>query len=885
MAQTSERIYARLLRAFPPAQRVRYGAEMLQVFRDERRRVREERGVTAGVRYVLAAYADAASAGWQQRRREKDRMSYERAGLLRGFGQDLKHAMRGLSRSWTFTLVCLFSLTVGLGINAALMLFTWGTFAPPAAIRTEGAVELLLTTRGEAQDEAWSYPDFEAVQRAATVLDVTGWSVGTRHLRAEAGVDATSIDMMYVSANYFETLGITLPFGRGFLAEEDVVSGEPAAVVSHDMWQRGLGGGDVLGTVLDLNGMPHRIVGVAPEGYNGHFAGHDVEVWAPLWTHPLLAAGSGRRTDRGAEAVRVIGRLHEGVTLARANAELAPVMRTLAQQHPRTNAERGVGVVAYTVQGEGQTGAIAYAMIMGLALMVLFVVCLNVAGMVLVRSATKQRELSLRMALGSSRWRLARFLMTESAVLALLGGLFSTLASVSLIQYFVWRSGQPPREGMMAVVVATCVVLSIVAMLVIGVSPALRFTRPQLLNAMKDEGAGAGGRRTSRVHRIATSVQTALALPMLVVNIMVLHATGVMDRADYGFEQRNLYVASMDLAVEGYAEDDVAAFLRSVPDALAGVAGVEAVTVGDAVPLDYVGRSHPVTAVGAAEPEYAAASRIGQDYFETIGTPILRGRAIESHDVAGGEPVAVLTQTLAEQLFPGEDALGRRVRFGFEQTGEAEHTVVGISADVAGPSHDSDPVGLFVAATQHPTTRVTIAARGASESDAAATALEDALLRLDPQLTRPVFITSRELMEMQKREIYAMTLFLGSIALMTLLLAAVGIYGVVAFAVTTRTREIGVRMAMGATRTRVLMMVLGDGTRLAGPGIVVGLLLAAFVAHQVVTKFYEYLDRTALDWAVLAGSALGALAVVLLASVLPARRAAGVQPMRALRSD
>lgn len=806
---------------------------------------------------------------------------YEGNGRFVGIGLDFRHAVRGLTKSWTFTAVCLTSLAIGVAINAILFLFVRQTVDPPRAVKAEGAVGLLVLTRGLALNDVWSYPDFVDVKKADTGMDITGFAVSSRNLRSDDGADGGPVSVMYVSANYFRTLGVSVALGRAFMPEEDEPVAHSPVVVSHQLW-RGRFGEDahIIGRALNLNRTTYRVVGVTPRGYDGHYAGHDVDVWLPLREHPLLRPGSRVLTDRGADRLELIGRLRPGTPMAQANGALKAVMQSLAEAHPATNALRSAVVVPYTVQGEGDAGDIAKGIFFAMSGMVLLVVCMNVAGMVLVRTAARERELALHLAIGSSRLRLVRHLMMESALIAVLGSLLSIGFVWLVLRLIGWWIGQSIPDDYMTPVVAVCLGLSFATTLAIGLSPALKYTRPEILPSLKND-LGGGRRRSSRIHRFATSVQTAVALPLLVINGMVLQGTRLMDVADYGFKQDKLLVATLDLDAEGFSDEHVEPFLRQLRESVGSLSGVEAVSVADGVPLDYGSRARRLSRAGEETYLWIQGTRVDERYFETIGTPLLRGRGFEPSDRAGAEPVTVMTQSLAERLWPGEDALGRRVRYGFDRSTLTELTIVGIVADVVGTSHESDPTNMFVPLWQHPTKRITLAVRASSE--AIAPAIANVAVQVDPNLTKPMVVTARSLMDDSKREIYSITVFVGGLCVLTLMLAALGVYGVIAFAVTNRTREIGVRMAIGASRAHVVRMVLTDGVKLALPGVAVGSILAVALVQAVLGEWYNYFDRTAIDFVMLSAGAAVALTVVLFASSMPARRAASVQPMEALR--
>ena len=873
------RVFALLLNIFPYAPRRAYRTEMLDIFARQFVATRSERGTIAAFWYALIAYADLVIAGTSERYRSA-------CILMDGAAADVRYAVRSLGRSWTFTIVSLLSLAVGLGINIALLLFLRLTFDPPRAVDARGAVEVMTLTDGRSRGDRWSWPDFDAVQRVQTGMEVSAWLVGTRTLRGDGNAQGTPVNAMFVSANYFRVLGIKVTTGRSFLPEEDDLADRYPAVVSESLRRsRFPTDSNVLGKTLTINRTTYTIVGVAPRGYQGHFFRHgSVDVWVPLAGHSLLGTHGRLRNDPSVTRLGVIGRLLPGTSVTQASAALVSVLRGRAEASPATNAKRSAVAVPYTVQGGGETGLVARAGIFSLSGLVLFVVCLNIGGMVLVRSAVRERELAVRQALGATRSRLVRFLMAESTVVALGGGVLGMAAALIPLQILLSQRSQSIPVDIAVSVIVMCIAIAFAAAMLFGLSPALRFSHPNVLRALKSD-TGTGGRRTSRVHRVAISLQTALALPLVVINAMVLDATGVIARGHYGFEPEHIAIASIDFDAEGYSPASMQSFLIQVGDALRAVPGVTSVSASDGVPLDYQSRMVRLSLVGSERQRYVRSTRVTEGFFETIGTQMLRGRAIVRDDRLGSEPVAVITQTLAEQLWPSGDALGKRVAYSPDREHVTSLTVVGVAADVVGGSHESEPTNIFVSLWQFPTSDITIAIRTASDNASATAAIQSTFVGLDARMTPPRIAPLLKLIEPQQRENYAITLFLGGLGLLTLFLAAIGIYGVVAFAVTTRTREIGVRMAMGASRRRVLTMVLSDAGKLAAGGIVVGILIAVLISREVLARWFLYLGRSTLDWRVLVGSIGLAVAVVILSTLMPAVRAAGVQPMQALRKD
>lgn len=888
-SRLAERCYGLLLRSFPSQHQMHYGSEMLDAFSRERAAIARTEGSWSALRFVFAAYRDVVATGFRERRGAKKKERPDQVhGLLFGIGKDLRHAVRNLTRAWTFTLVCLMSLAIGLGINVAISTLLWVTLAPAPGVEEEGALEVLLMTRGLRLGERWTFPDFDDVRKSDTGMDVTAWALGSRSLRTDDGADDERLSTMYVSANYFTTLGMKVSPGRAFAPEEDDVVGEPPVVVSFNMWENLLGADpQVVGRSLTLNRTVHTVIGVAPRGFVGQFEGQRVDAWVPLWEHPRLTSDSDFRVDRSEGWLQLLGRLKEGTSALQVNAALAAVMSDLAKTHPSTNQIRGARTVRYAKVGLGEEDwRIPKVMLMGLQVMSLLIVSLNIGGMVLVRGAARASELAVRMALGSSRARLVRYLMAESAVLAILGAVLSVAVGWSVLGVIEWQIGQPFPDGLSMTLVVKALGWALAMMLLIGLSPAIKSSRPEIVRALKDD-AGGGGRSSGRVYRRATSFQTAVAIPLLVITGIILQSTRLMDKEEYGFQPDGLTVSSLDLATGGYSDEGVASFMQRLHAGVASLPGVQSVSVADAVPLDGGTRDDRVSASGGESGTWVSAggSRATAGYFETIGTPILSGRGFESGDVAGAEAVAVVTESLSERLWPGQSALGQRVTLNLDRQPNTDLTVVGVVGDVVGSGYGSGFENIFVSQWQDPTSRISLVVRTSSDVATLRRAVKDLVFGLDPELTTPLVLTSQNLTDANKGDVYFISVFVGSLSSLMLLLVALGVYGVVGFAVENRTREIGVRIAMGASRRRVMTLVLLDGLKLTLPGILWGSIVALGLSQYALVIAYDYFGRTALVGVVLAMAAAAVISVVLMASGIPARRATRVRPMEALRAE
>jgi putative ABC transport system permease protein len=524
----------------------------------------------------------------------------------------------------------------------------------------------------------------------------------------------------------------------------------------------------------------------------------------------------------------------------------------------------------------------------GLLALVLLIICGNVAGMAVARGVAREQEIAIRLALGSGRFRVARLFLTEAFLIAVLGGVLGVLFAqwgLGLATPFIPDMAEvSPGAGRGLVPLALAVTL--VATMAVGLLPSIRFSRPELVSSIKDD-SGTGGRKVGRIHRYSASAQAGLALCLLVTSALFIRALGFMEQKDLGFQPENLYTVRINLTQEGMETRELAEpFLARVREAMGGLPGVRSVSVADGVPVDLVGNftgasraDQPDPAFGRVQVEFTLAD---EGFFETIGTPLLQGRGFEPSDDVGSERVVVITQSLAEDLWPGEDALGRSLWSGMTGEGPQAFTVVGLVPDLASSRPTEDWPHIFAARRQIFYPRIMVVVRAEGDPSVVSRAIRSTLLQIEPDLAYPAVVSSESLLERATGNQRFSARAAGGLGLLALLLAAIGVYGVVAFTVSSRTREIGLRMAMGATRGSVLRKVLGDGVRLALPGLILGSLASAGLAVAVRAEFFGLSPVDPVSFLV-AGGAL--FAVVVLASVAPARRAAALDPMRALKSE
>jgi len=831
---------------------------------------------------------------------------------LQSVARDLRHAARSLGRARAFTLVCVLSLGVGMGAFVALATFIRAVVAPARGIDTNGLVELLGTPLGPlrakvgvAALEEWSYPEFQALRASDTGIALTGWAMGL----TEAG-DADQADeaaprllTLYVSANYFTTFGVSLARGPGFEATADEQpAAAPPVVVSHAFWRNRLGSDpDIVGKPLTFDGVTHVVAGITPPEFRGHFNALDDNapssvLFMPLDRYPRLRADSDLRTNRTLGWVHIHGRLEPGIDIVRANARVAATMAALSREYPASNEFKTASVEPYHSQGAANRGEMqrVFRVMLGLAGLVLLIVCVNLSGMMLVRGAARERELSIREAVGASRRRLVQYLFFEAVWLAIAGAALSVGVLFGLPAVVAWWLGAtvPPELDLDAPGIAIASGLCFGVSVVLGLLPALRLSRPNVVTALKDDVAG-GGLRVSRVHRAAATMQVAMAVPFLVLSGVMLDRVRT---ADFGFETEGLVAARVDPAAAS-RQDAADVSLRTVRGNLAEATGGLPVAMGDGMPIDFTERRVRVAGQDRIEFTGAHLTRVGEGYLDAIGVRLLKGRAITADDRGAAARVAVISESLASRLFPGGEAVGARVRCALEEGREDEFTIVGVTADFATAQLTTDRPQILLPLPERPSSPVYLIARGtASEESRVASAFENVGRDLGVEFLpsrQSVFrgvVTGSQLVKKSLGDLVAESVAVAVAGAIVLVLASLGVLGVVAFMVATRTREIAVRMALGATRPRVLGLMLTDVVTLVAPGIAVGLVIGAALIRTMTDVMGTPLSvgpapLGVVEPLIYAAAAAVTLAVSLLAGLPAARRAASIQPMVAMRSE
>ena len=817
--------------------------------------------------------------------------------------QDVRIALRGLARSPGFTAFALLALALGIGANAAVFSLADALLLRPVPAADPARIVEIWPTLAEGGGYSrLSHPDFLDFTRAGDSVfeGMLAYRLTGVVLADERGArEAELLWGLIVSGSYFDVLGVRPVAGRGFLPEEDSAPGaHPVVVLSHGVWQRRFGGDPgVVGRGVKLNGHPFTIVGIAPLGFGGTEPLFKADFWVPLAMQAEAEAMRLWLPDRGMEMLTVLGRLRDGVTPEQARAALAGMAAELERLYPDSHRGRGIAVQPPSVLDPGVHRAVAgfVTLLFGIVGIVLLMTCANLAGLLLARATGRQREIAVRLAIGASRRRLVRQLVTESAVLGLLGGALGLLVGYWLARLLV---ALPPDELPVALrletdprVAAFTLGLALVTGFVFGLAPALQASRPSLVPALKGAADERSGR--ARLRGALVVVQVALSLVLLAGAALFLQSLGRLERSDPGFDHGRLWLVPVELGRQGYDHDRAATFTRELEARVRTLPGVESVTWADFAPFD----QNPSRTAVWAEPAEPGGERkerrvystwVAPGYFETMGIPLAAGRGLGRADVeataAGAARLpAVVNENLARLLFPGSDlagALGRIVPL--ERTGDRAVEVVGVARDSDYVVLGEAPKPMLYRPLEQEQTSYTLMVRAAAEPGLLANAVRAEVARLDPELAVLGDGTMVEHMRLTLLPARLATVMLTAFGALALLLGAIGVYGIVAWAVGRRTREIGVRVALGAQPAQVLALVLGGAARLAAIGIVIGLALAAGLGRLAAGAIPGVAAFDALAFGVVA---LVLAAVALLAGWLPARAALAVDPIVALRQE
>jgi predicted permease len=810
------------------------------------------------------------------------------------FVQDIRFGVRMLVRNPGFSILAILCLTLGIGTSAAVMSWIEGILIRPYPLvaHQDRMVALFGTKQGTTEKEGLSYPDFLDLQKNSSLFESfivdrimgTTLSIGDRAERASGGI---------VSANYFDALGFRPMLGRGFRPEEgEGRNAHPVTVISYLTWQdRYKADPDIIGKTQFLNGVQHTIIGVAPEKFHGTFIGYSFNFWVPTSMQETFDTTGYKLEDRGARWIEGYAFLKPGVTRQQAQAELNAIGERLENDFPETN--RGhrfeilplwktpFNAVTNLSPTLGITAAVAF--------FVLLIACANVSNLLLARSLLRRHEMTMRLSLGAGRGRLIKQLFTEGLLLSLIaaaGGILiaywcrNALVLISPVRspgitidypgHLDWR--------VLALSVSVCVGSTMLFALV----PAIQASHVDLSGALKSEGSGMiGGSGRSRLRSVLVFIQVALSFVLIAGTGLVLRSLARMQNADPGFSTRNVVVTSVDLFSAGYKPDRAKIFYEQLLERIRAFPSVQSATLARLRPFSYgVYSSAPLEIEGYQPPrnEQLAAdyNEVGEGYFATIGIPIVAGREFTRNDDENAPPVAIVNETMAKKYWPATDPVGQRLK-----VKDKWMEIVGVAKNANYRTKLEQPTPFFyVPARQNFFVQNNIIIRTEQGAAAIRNALAREVHALDANLAPLDAISLQEQVDFmsytQRLAVALLAIFGG----MALFLAAIGLYAVMSYSVSQSTRELGMRMALGAGTFDILRLVLSRGLRLTIAGIVIGGVAAVLLTRLMGNLLYKVSPR---DPIAFASALLILILVALLACFLPARRAMRVDPVQALR--
>ncbi len=808
--------------------------------------------------------------------------------------RDLRHAVRSLSRAPGLVIVVVLSLALGIGANSTVFsLMNAVVLRPMPADRPE---ELAILYTSESDGRKWgttSYPDYLDFRDDVRAFRSLGaYSVAPIQL-ASGDDPARRVLGGIATGNYFTTLGVEAALGRTLQPADDEAPGaSPVAVLSHSLWSRAFGSDPtVVGRTVRVNGHPFSVVGVLPERFKGLMMGLAPDLWVPTAMVGAANPSSDLLTQRGGRSLMVVGRLAPGVDIRAARAELDGVMSRLAAEHVADSGRVATLLPEREARVMPQArGALVgfFGLLLAIVALVLAIACLNVAGLMLARTTTRRREIGIRLALGASRARLVRQLLTECVLLSLLGGAAGLLLAqwgTDLLLAF-----RPPLPFDVVIdlrpdgrVLAFTILIAMATGIGFGLAPALEAVRPDVQPALRDT---AGGPRRSRMRSVLVVVQVALTVVLLAGAGLFLRGLERAVTLDPGFVPENLHALSFDLELTGYSTERGWAFQEQLLERVSALDAVESAAITEYLPMS-LGWSRTTVSVEGEPPHEGSPPEISTGivsagYFKTMRIPIVHGREFSSSDRDGSQPVAIVNQKFAEMHWADQNPIGRRITF--DENGQTGWmTVVGVARNGKYQLINEDPRPfVYVLSSQAATEQLTLVARIPGDPRQGLAAIQSVLRSLDPTL--PVFEIRavEELLGVTLTPLRMVSSLLAGFGVLGMLLAAIGLSGLVAFSASQRTREIGIRLALGAVPEQILSLVLGQGMRLAWLGLAIGSVLAVAVTGLVRSWLFGVSSADPLTYAAVTLLITG---VTLLAAWIPARRAARVDPMVALRQE
>ena len=819
--------------------------------------------------------------------------------------QDIRYGAQMLIRKPGFALIVVLTLALGIGANGAIFSLVNALLLRPLPVEKPDELAAVYTADYSSGDFGTSsYPDYlDFRNRNQSFSDLVAYFPRPFSLSIDGSNERGFGEV--VSGNYFSAFGIPLARGRGFLPDEDKTPGShPVVVISHSLWQTHFAGDPaVVGRSLKLNGQPFTVIGVAEKGFTGMLRGVGADLWIPSMMADQVSPGSHSLTERGDRSMLLMGRLRPGVTIVQAQEEFRTIGAQLFKEWPDnwTNIRRQPRAITLLPESESRVmpgfrmPLILFAtMLMSVVGLVLLIACANVANLLLARAATRRKEIAIRLSLGAGRWRIIRQLITESLLLALLGGLAGLV--ITLIGARFLDAFKPPLEFPLTInfgadwrVFAFTFLVTLLTGILFGLAPALAATRPDLVESLKEEsGSGILKQRRGRLRGALVVIQVALSLLLLISSGLFLRSLSNASSINPGFDADNVLAMSMDLRLQGYDEAKGRAFSQSMLERVRAIPGVQSAGLAEYLPLGFGGSRRGMTIEGySAQPGESTeihSANVGPGYFETLRVKLAKGRTFNEQDRVGSPGVVVINEAFARRYWPGQDATGRRIQMGSSPGNTAPYLeVVGVVEDGKYETlgEDATPF-VYLNLSQRYEGAPTLIVRTKSNPLEYLAGIRNEIATLDKNLPLYDIKTMRQHLGIALLPARLAGSVLGVFGLLALVLAAAGIYGVMAYSVAQRTREIGVRRAIGAQNGDILRLILTQGVILTLIGISIGL-VAAFALTRLLTSLLYGISPT--DPLTFASIVILLLAIALLACVIPVWRATRVSPLIALRGE
>ncbi len=803
--------------------------------------------------------------------------------------QDVRYVLWMLRRNPGFTCVAVLTLALGVGANTAIFSLVNAALIRPLPVVREPNQLVEVFTR----DATTSYPDYVDYRNQNQVLSGLFAHAPVQLILNTDGSSEMILGEL-VTGNYFQVLGVNAAIGRTLLPEDDQTpGGSPVAVINYDLWQNRFGSDpNITGRSISLNGRSFNIVGVAPKGFVGINLGFTRQLWVPMMMQEQALPGSKVLEHRGANWLRVTGRLKPGTTLEQAQSNLAFLANQLTQAYPKTNKGKVVTLAPSDSAGIPPASRAAFLksvrIAMGVVALVLLIACANVASLLLSRSIARRKEIAIRSAMGAGSARLVRQLLTESIMISLIGGSLGLLLALWLSKILLtfplpYFNPNTFDVGLDWRVFTFSLVISIVSGIIFGLAPALQFMHPDVVTALKDD-VQIRHIGKYRLNTLIVAFQIALSLVLLIAAGLFVRSFRHAQAIILGFDTEKVTVIPLELRLNGYAPDEGKLLYRRMVERLESLPGVESLSLASIVPLSGSGSQSGILVPGVTPPQgkdYFTIENVivGPKYFQTMGIPLLKGRDFTLQDVQDTPLVVIINQAMARSFWPHEDPIGKE----FTTIRGTRYRIVGLASDSKYRYLWTDPQPLYyvpflqlyssrmnflVRTSGDPRHTLTVLAREVHEFDknvplAKATELKEEIAKLlEPQRTAAIFSTG--------------------FSLLALLLAILGLYGVMSYSVNQREREIGIRMALGANKREVISLIIKRGMGTVLIGITLGVVAALLMTRFLKTLLY---DISVTDPVTFVVSSVGLIVVALFASYIPARRAAKVDPIATLRRE